>query len=233
MSIPSINISEPKHKIKIEPVAGYVFTQESISHGFIPSPVNTALVSPIEYSNVALEQAPEIATIGGIQLQPDINVQVGIKTDSILTGLLNSFRYRFPDWTHNNIEITEENFTAGQVVFITEENANSNNLYSSTMVLANTTDLDTGAKHNLFIFISYSDEELILLHKGYFDMPDAVMPNWSPGKTIYLNTLTGKLDVTPSNISNNWVRSLGFCIPNAGQKKRVWFEADSTYLKIK
>jgi hypothetical protein len=42
----------------------------------------------------------------------------------------------------------------------------------------------------------------------------------------------GKLDTSPSTTSGHWVRSLGFCIPNNQNKKTVWFEPDSTYLKI-
>jgi len=99
------------------------------------------------------------------------------------------------------------------------------------MEKANTNDLNKGAKTNLFLYLSYVAGNLKVLHKGYYDVPNDFIENWSAGKTIYLNA-SGKLDTSPSTTSGHWVRSLGFCIPNTESKKRVWFEPDSTYLKI-
>ena len=228
MAIPNITIAPPVHKVKIEPVSGFVFNPATVSHGFIPSPTNPVLLTAAGVSNTALTTEIPPATLGGIVMQPAINVEVGSSTDSIVPQLLNSFKYDFPNWTSNNTALTSANFPTASVVYI--ENT-GNNTYGCSLERASTDNLDTGAKHNLFLFLSYSNFTLKVLHKGYYDVPNQLMDNWAAGKTIYLNE-NGRLDTSPSSTSGHWVRSLGFCIPNVQNKKRVWFEPDTTYLKI-
>ena len=83
----------------------------------------------------------------------------------------------------------------------------------------------------LFVFISYIGTTLKVMHKGYLEIPDSKINNWSVGSTLYLNN-NNILDIVPATGSGNWVRSLGFCIPNKENKKIIWFEPDSTYLKL-
>ena len=83
------------------------------------------------------------------------------------------------------------------------------------------------------MFYSYSGGNLILLQKGYFDftLESTNFGAWAGGRTLYVNVL-GKLDILPTTVSNHWVKSMGYCIPNTENKKRIWFEPDTTYLKI-
>ena len=69
------------------------------------------------------------------------------------------------------------------------------------------------------------------MHKGYIEIPDNKINSWSVGSTLYLNS-DSKLNTSPTTSSGHWVRSLGFCIPNNENKKIIWFEPDSTYLKL-
>jgi hypothetical protein len=229
MASPNITISPPEHKITITPVAGFAFTPHNLAYGFEPSPTNNVLVTPISPNNIPVSTVIEPAVLGGLALQPDINVQVGASTNSIVAQLLNSFRYDFPNWTSNTETINDTNFPTACVIHI--KDGNSSSPYGCTIEKADTSTLDKGAKTNLFIYLSHTNDVLNVIHKGYYDMPTDLIDNWSAGKTIYLNAL-GKLDTTPSVTSGHWVRSLGFCIPNTEDKKRVWFEPDSTYLKI-
>tara|TARA_R110002012_G_scaffold44107_5_gene118779 strand:- start:1256 stop:1954 length:699 start_codon:yes stop_codon:yes gene_type:complete len=231
MAVPNINIQPAKHTLKINTVSGFAFTPQNIQHGFNPTPVNQALIALAEVDNVAIAGPVAIPVLGGITMQPDINIEVGSSTDSIVRNLLSSFRYDFPNWTDNEVAIgtQENNFISGDIVLITT--SNSANTYGSTMVKANTNNIETGAKQCLFIFESHLSNNLKLLHKGYYDLPESSVSAWAPGKTIYLNA-AGKIDIVPSTLAGHWVRSLGFCIPNTENKKRVWFEPDTTYLKI-
>mgnify|MGYP003126473664 FL=1 len=68
------------------------------------------------------------------------------------------------------------------------------------------------------------------MHKGYIEIPNAKIENWSVGRTIYLNN-NNILNINPANNPGTWVRSLGFCMPNNTNKKFIWFEPDTTYLK--
>ena len=93
-------------------------------------------------------------------------------------------------------------------------------------------DVEAGAKKSLFIFISYdSNERLTVMHKGYFEPDVSKITSWDVGATLYPNDLN-KFSTSPTSTSGNWVRSLGFCIPNTQNKKFIWFEPDTTYLKL-
>jgi hypothetical protein len=89
----------------------------------------------------------------------------------------------------------------------------------------------------LMAFVSYSGSTLVLMHKGYLDFdnistdsnPNALQ-SWQIGQTIYLNN--NKISITPPNTSGSWVKSIGFCMPNNINKKRIWFESDSTFLTL-
>ena len=197
------------------------------------SATNDALVSGIETEAITLDPAVDVA-VGDLALEPDINVFVGIQTNSIIQQLLNSFRYRFENFPEEEVSSALSN-EAGQVCYFSPTavlgGANTFSVYDCSVNPAAVTALEKGARSQLFIFLHHINGTLTLLHKGYIDLrPDAIV-NWSPGKTIYLNA-NNVLDTTPTGASGHWVRSLGFCVPNTEGKKRIWFEADSTYLKI-
>tara|TARA_E500000305_G_C4019851_1_gene238002 strand:+ start:677 stop:1384 length:708 start_codon:yes stop_codon:yes gene_type:complete len=234
MAIPNITIAPPVHKIEIETISGYALQQEDVSYGFVPSPTNEVLIDNIGSANADLLPIAEQATLGGLVLQPDINVQVGVQTNSIVQQMLNTFRYTFPGFPEEEIS---SNVTpnSGHVCFFDSSTvlgtSETFSVYNCSFARANVNNLSTGAKTNLFIYITYANNELVVLHKGYIDLPDGAINNWSAGKTIYLDP-NSVLDTAPTGVSGDWVRSLGFCVPNTQGKKRIWFEADSTYLKI-
>tara|TARA_X000001382_G_scaffold120908_1_gene102802 strand:- start:2114 stop:2821 length:708 start_codon:yes stop_codon:yes gene_type:complete len=234
MSIPSISIIPPKHKIEISTVSGYAFTQENLAYGFTPSPYNDALIADIETDPFPISGTQEVATLGGLVLQPDIDVIVGIQTNSIIQQLLNSFIYTFDGFPEEEVgtSLTAEE---GQVCFFDPVTVLGNNVtfsrYNCSVNTAAVQGLDKGARSQLFIFIRHLNDTLTVLHKGYIDLRPSAIVNWSPGKTIYLNS-DNVLDTSPTATSGHWVRSLGFCVPNTEDKKRIWFEADSTYLRI-
>lgn len=233
MSVPSITIDSAEHKLDIQTVSGYAFMQESLAYGFEPASIDSVEVNLIGNNNVPVSQVVEQPTLGGIVLQPDIDIQVGTATNSIVSQLLNSFRYIFPNFPSEEIE---DGLTEGEICYFDDDvllagSQSTFSVYNCSLKHANVTQLSRGAKSNLFIYIGHTNGDLTLLHKGYYDMTSDLMPVWSPGKTIYLNN-ENKLNTSPTATSGHWVRSLGFCIPNTENKKRVWFEPDSTYLRI-
>ena len=234
MSIPNITIAPPVHKIEVETISGYALKQADISYGFYPSPTNELLLDNIGSVNSELLPIADQATLGGLVLQPDINVLVGVQTSSIVQQMLNTFRYTFPGFPQEEIA-TSATPNAGNVCFFDSSTilgtSETFSVYNCSFTRANVNDLTKGARRQLFIYITHSDDQLVVLHKGYIDLPDDAINNWSAGKTIYLDP-NSVLDTSPTGVSGDWVRSLGFCVPNTEGKKRIWFEADSTYLKI-
>ena len=234
MSVPSISVIPPKHKIEISTVSGYAFTQENLAYGFTPSPYNDALIADIEVEPFPIGETPQVATLGGLVLQPDIDVIVGTQTNSIIQQLLNSFVYTFNNFPEEEVgsALVAE---GGQVCFfdpVTILGGTSTfTVYNCSVNTASVQALDKGARSQLFIFMHHIDGTLTVLHKGYIDLRPTAIVNWSPGKTIYLNS-DNVLDTSPTATSGYWVRSLGFCVPNTEGRKRIWFEADSTYLRI-
>tara|TARA_R100001443_G_scaffold115055_1_gene132054 strand:+ start:1092 stop:1613 length:522 start_codon:yes stop_codon:yes gene_type:complete len=89
------------------------------------------------------------------------------------------------------------------------------------------------ANKALFIFVSLTNGNLILMHKGYVDFENTTsgpLNSWVPGESLYVND--GNISVTSPQTSGSWVKSIGFCMPNTEDKKRIWFESDSTYFTI-
>lgn len=232
MSIPKISVQESEHKLKINTVSGFAFMQENLAYGFEPQPVNQGSLTPFGSNNIPLPQITEQATLGGITTHPDIDIIVGTQTNSIVSQLLNSFNYFFPDFPSQEIDST---LVPGNICYFDSSfilgSQTTFDVYNCSLRRATVTELSRGAKCNLFIYIGHENGNLNVLHKGYYDMTNTAMPVWEAGKTIYLNN-TNLLDTAPTATSGHWVRSLGFCIPNKENLKRVWFEADSTYLRI-
>jgi len=110
------------------------------------------------------------------------------------------------------------------------------NPYNATIAPANTNSV-SHADRMLLVFFSYVGGTLILMHKGYLDFDDIstedsenALESWEVGKTLYLNNT--KINTSPPAQGGNWVKSIGFCMPNKVNKKRIWFESDSTYLVL-
>jgi len=113
-----------------------------------------------------------------------------------------------------------------------QNTTDSNNPYNAALVLVNTNQ-NTYASKNLFVFVSYENGNLIVMQKGFIDFEDTTsssLDSWSEGDTLYLKN--DKMSITPPQTSQHFVKSIGFCMPNIENKKRVWFEPDSTYFTI-
>jgi len=159
-----------------------------------------------------------------------LSVTLGTILSTPLLQELDAFKYNFSNFTLNN---AEGYFNVGDIVYFTVDNSESANDYGTKLLKASTLSTSLGAYNNLMIFLSYDNGSLTLIHKGYFDYEpdDANISGWSPGRTLYLDG-NNRLSTIPTTTPSSWVRSLGFCVPNTLGKYRVWFEADSTYLKL-
>jgi hypothetical protein len=236
--------------IQVSPVAAIT---PSFSNGvsITPSPIGTQTIDPTNASFMIVDiDSVPTATVnipgvgmagigvassdsGGIPsdgaptvIVDDIVISVGVATQTLSPFALNSFIYTFENFTLSSPGA----FIAGDVVYFTASGSNS---YSSDLANAQTQTKEQGAIQGCWIFMSYNGTDLVLMQKGYFDFTSE-SPNfgeWKAGYTLYLNG-DGRLDINPSTGSGNWVKSFGHCVPNTENKKRIWFDPDSTYLKI-
>lgn len=150
----------------------------------------------------------------------------GGATPNGVGSTLMEIKYSFPAFNQPNLST----FAKGDVVAFSDSEI-IGNIYNSKLEKANSDDLVFASKM-LFIFIKYSNNTLVVMHKGYIDYEQDA-PNidqWKVGQTIYLNE--DKVSIAPSTNSGAFVKSIGFCMPNNENKKRIWFEPDSTYLTL-
>jgi hypothetical protein len=197
--------------------ATYVTAAPDNSYSFLMSPPDVYSVS----------NTTSGFEVGGFELSNALNVTIGTLPCSNATKELDGFKYVFSDFNMPN----PENFTPGDVVYFSpNENANE---YKSDLQKADVNNI-LGAVSNLMLFIKYDEGNLYILHRGFFDYEDDsdYIGDWIPGRSIYLDQIS-RLHVTPTSTSGHWVKSLGMCMPNKENKKRIWFDADTTYLKIR
>ena len=216
--------SQAKMEINAEPSYAFNFLG-SLNAGasFTPENVNDILLTPntVQFHTTS-GSVPE-ATIGGIAFQQSVDIQVGEKSQSFVPQLLNAFEYHFDNFTLDN----PNDFEMGDVIYFTS----GSNEYFTSISKADVSDTSKGAYNNLFIFVSYENSRLTVMHKGYVEIPINKLHTWAVGRTLYLNN-NNILNTSPATDSGSWVRSLGFCVPNSENKKFIWFEPDTTYLKI-
>ena len=224
----TIGIATAKTKLDIQATPSAVIppvASGASSYSFTPSPTNEALIDPTQQAFFYNQTATAEAPIGGIQYQQSVIVEVGTQTNSLVPQLLNAFQYEFPNFASSSD--INETFEYGDLCYFTT----GTNDYSSEIKKVDIANTENGAYNNLFIFKAWQDQTLYVIHKGYFEVPSSKISAWTTGRTIYLNN-DNKFAVTPTIGSGNWVRSLGFCLPNNEDKKIIWFEPDSTYLKL-
>jgi len=231
--MPTITPSVASQTVTIAAHPTYAITPTySASSAIYPTPstaYNFDSSNPTALPEIGTAPAPLV--LGGITVQPDINLEIGIASTTGTVNAIRSFEYTF-----DNFLIPAEyaaTLKGGDVVMF--QNSPGANSYNTALVKAEPAELTKGAYHNLWMFISYSasSHDLILKQKGYFDFTSEStnFGTWEVGRTLYLNA-SGNLDILPSSTSAHWVRSLGYCIPNKENKRRIWFEPDSTYLKL-
>ena len=210
-------------EINAAPVHAYNFTGDlQPGASFSPQSVNDILITPGSVQFQTTSGSTPQAAIGGIVFQQAVDIQVGAQTKSLVPQLLTAFQYHFDDFEL----INSGDFQNGDIVYF----SSGTNDYNATIAKADVNDTAKGAYNNLFIFVSYADSKLTVMHKGYIEIPDSKIQTWSVGRTLYLNN-SSILNTSPATASGGWVRSLGFCIPNNENKKIIWFEPDTTYLK--
>ncbi len=227
-----ITISTPTREVNI--------TTDTSSHAIAPMAATQDFFEPRPDNSYSFTHvAPEIysvtnttgtSNISGFDLAGAVNVTLGALPYSQIAKELEGFKYVFPNFTGDYIDV----FSPGDVVCFQKDDSENKNSYEATIVHALTSVMNKGAQNNLFLFLRFNGDDLHLLHKGYFDFEqDATnFDDWEAGSVIYLND-NNKLNTSPATVSGSWVKSLGFCIPNTSTKKRIWFESDSTYLKIR
>lgn len=219
----SININAYPDGFAITPTAGY-------STFFNPEPNNNYQFSTTSNEILNIENSESSYSIGSFDISGAVNVTLGTLPFSSLAAELDGFKYKFENF---NLTTTDENeLNVGDIVYF--KHSDNYNDYNCTVKKSLTSDVNKGAFSGLLIFLGYTNGTLFVMSKGYFDYEqnDNRLVNWESGKTIYLNN-ESNIDISPSNLSNYWVKSLGLCIPNNVNKKRIWFDPDSTYLKIR
>tara|TARA_Y100000004_G_C8905262_1_gene408369 strand:+ start:548 stop:1240 length:693 start_codon:yes stop_codon:yes gene_type:complete len=210
-------------KINVTPSHAFNFMgnlQQGAS--FSPQNVEDILLSPGSVQFQTTSGSVPSSTIGGIVIQQNVNIQVGEESQSLVPQLLTAFQYHFD----NFVLESSSSFEKGDIIFFKL----GTNGYSSTIEKADILNTEKGAYNNLFIFISYESQRLTVMHKGYIEIPNSKIETWSVGRTLYLNN-ENILHINPATVSGGWVRSLGFCVPNNENKKFIWFDPDTTYLK--
>jgi len=156
----------------------------------------------------------------------------GIGLNSLPNGALESLmelKYSFAGFSESTIEA---GIVAKDLVVFVDLPVTESNIYGAGLAKADTL-TEVHASKNLFVFVSYINNVLILMHKGYLDFEDTSsesLNSWGNGDGLYING--SNISITPPQSNGSWVKSIGFCMPNIEGVKRIWFESDSTYFTI-
>jgi hypothetical protein len=227
-----ISITSPVEELNISGYPeGIAFKVDSTSSEFlVAEPANNYSFLPDAGSSAIGVDASLPPAAEAMNLAPQLNITLGTLPSNAFNEELDGFKYSFPDFIDSGI--STQSLTYGDVVYLESDLTGGANDWGAICKKAQVSNIESGAYSSLFIFISHNNNNLIILNKGFFDLEDASFPTqWTAGRTIYLNS-SNNLDITPTGVSGSWVKSLGFCIPNKVNKKRIWFEPDSTYIKI-
>ena len=234
----TVNVSNAKQELNISSYPeGIVFNASVFTDPYVlAEPTNTVSVigsSPSAAINVNTYAENQADVINA---SSQLNITLGTLLESPLQKELDGFKYRFENFVDPGISDiygagNPIALSYGDVVYLESDLSENANVWGVKCKKAFVTNVDNGAFNTLFVFISHIDNVLIVMHKGFFDLENENISQWTAGRAIYLNE-NNILDITPTSESNSWVRSLGYCVPNKDSKKRIWFELDSTYIKI-
>tara|TARA_B100001063_G_C16742262_1_gene545441 strand:- start:481 stop:1173 length:693 start_codon:yes stop_codon:yes gene_type:complete len=188
----------------------------------------TATSVNINEVSASISVSTQTFDFGGIASAP-VTLNVGTQQDPVSVNQdFSNFKYKFPNFAQD-----VSTFSAGDVVYFESSSETS---YGVRIEKADVTNTSRGAKGALYIFIEKSSSNtLILLHKGFHDYANSStqIDTWIAGHTLYLNS-SSKLDADVGQFAaGQWIRSLGFCVPNTTSTKRIWFEGDTTFVKLK
>ena len=225
-----ISISDPESITINGYPAGFAIVPESgYTTYYNPEPSNNYAFTTHPPEILDVTTAESSLSVSSFDISGAMNVTLGTLPYSQLGAELDGFKYIFKDFSITN----SASLSAGDIVYF-KQNIGYNS-YNCEVVKADIGDMN-GAYSNLMVFLSYNNtsKNLYVMHKGYFDYETnaAQINNWSPGRTIYLNN-SNKIDITPTTSSGGWIKSLGNCIPNKVNKFRIWFDPDTTYIKLR
>jgi hypothetical protein len=225
----NILVDTPKQELIISGYPqGVAFNVNATNQEFVvPTPTTTVFEASsgiVEY-DLTVDGTPSAEAISAAG---SVNITLGTLPANDLYETRSSFKHLYK----NFVDSGTSSFVQGDVVVLKSNLADSANDWKATCIKADTANEEAGAFSALHIFISHTNNDLILVSQGYFDVPDSKVTQWTAGRTLYLDNLN-KFNIVPSQIvSGGWVRSLGYSVPNTDSKKRIWFQPDSTFVKI-
>lgn len=224
----SITIGASATTIKVTANPGFAINTPQPQVPIIEAiPNNSAAVNIFDTSS-SIAVSTQTFDFGGVASVP-VTLNVGTQQDPIaINQEFSNFKYKFPNFAQDT-----SSFVSGDVVYFKTSTATA---YNVEIEKADVMNVEKGAKGVIYIFIEKTSENtLVLLHKGFYDYSNTStqIDTWTAGHTLYINS-GNKLDADVSEfVSGQWIRSVGFCVPNTTSTKRVWFEGDSTFVKIK
>jgi len=170
--------------------------------------------------------------VEAINAAGSVNITLGTLPENYLFEQKNTFKHSYQNFIDPNFGTIANPVVSGKVVMFLADNSATANDWKSLCLYADTSNIVNGAYNSLFIVHSYENNNLVLISQGYFDLPDTLVNQWTPGRTLYLNGNNIFSTIPDSILSDGWVRSVGYCVPNTQNKNRIWFQPDSTYIKV-
>ena len=224
----TITAENPSTEINISTTESVAAINTStVSADFVePSPNNLyAYTSVLSSAPSDIVSATAIANLENIGAAGEVQVNVGVVGHSPFQSELQGFKNVYKEFNSS-----ASSFSHGNLCYFVEDDTYS--VDYNTRLEPVSINNNLYAQSTIYIFLAYSNNNLYVMHKGYFDFADTSTDilNWSAGKTLYIDT-NNKLNTIPSYGSGDYVRSVGFCVPNKENKKRIWFESDSTFVK--
>ena len=224
----NIIVDTPKEELNISGYPqGVAFSVDRTNNEFVvPTPTDKVLEASsglLDY-DLTVTSTPQAEAINAAG---SVNITLGTLPTNDMLETKKTFKHLYK----NFVDSGTSSFVQGDVVILTQDLTDSANSWGVKCQKAETSNVDLGAFSSLYIFISHTNNQLILVSQGYVDLPSSKITQWTPGRTLYLDYLN-KFNIVPSQIaSGGWVRSLGHCVPNTENKKRIWFQPDSTFVK--
>jgi hypothetical protein len=200
-----------------------------IAYSFEPSAIGMSEIqTPTQQSFNEIHQSP----ISSVEIDTaSVYLQIGsVHTGNAIGEFDKNYLWEIPNFPLSN----SGDFSFGDVVLFTPISS-AINTYNCTISKADVSNVSLGADKGLYIFSSYNTEaeKLYLIQRGFVDyeLTATNFGDYEPGDTLYLDN-NNHLSINVATGEDNWVRSLGTCIPNTDGKKRIWFDPDSTFIVL-
>tara|TARA_B110000091_G_scaffold164440_1_gene175655 strand:+ start:39901 stop:40596 length:696 start_codon:yes stop_codon:yes gene_type:complete len=226
----TISHSTPTAEVSIiaQKQGAAIIPTSSFVASFKPEPNSEYMISPVSVDpSLSIDSGSAVAVTGGIDAYSSVNISLGVQPFNNTANSMSGFIYTFSGFHVENIE----DFSVGDFVVFNASIDPIHDSYKSKLYKADTSSMDRGATTNIFILKVINAGGISVMHKGFHDyeLLDSIIEEWIPGQTLYSNN--EGLSINPPTASSSWIRSVGFCVPNIDDKKRIWFEPDSTYIK--